>query len=390
MKNNPILNSFKTSTLTLAFALAGLAATPPAEASTVVGGVIDTRGQPAALNVTFAPLSTPRADAPNVIFSSDQTVTTDAAGQFSLALKAGQYKVSVGSQTRDAFVVTVPEGAATHDWTTLITTPLTTLSVAPPALEERRFRGVPGGYAALDASGHVPVAQLGLGVPEAALFLRGDGTWASPVSDPLSVGRLRLAPGVEPAGLAEGDLWLEAPGNRRLVYQAGARQALETVLFTGSARVVVTNTTAETSLLAAGVGTLTLPANFLTPGKSLLLRLRGITSAPASASTGTFRVRLGSASFVSSALSYTPNMANRFTDFELQFTCLEAGAAGGVVAGGSFRSTSMTLMLGSAPNPYQAGLAVDTTQPLALDVLVTHSATGCSLATLQVSLQVLN
>lgn len=47
-------------------------------------------------------------------------------------------------------------------------------------LEKTANKGQAGGYAALDSSGRIPVAQLGSGTPTGAKFLRDDRTWQIP------------------------------------------------------------------------------------------------------------------------------------------------------------------------------------------------------------------
>ncbi|MCX8156700.1 MAG: hypothetical protein N3J91_09685 [Verrucomicrobiae bacterium] len=92
-----------------------------APAALVTGNIKDTALNPAATNLTFTPLSTPMADAPTIIFSAVQTVQTDAQGQFAVTLAPGDYKVTIGGNAADAFLISVPPGPATNAWTDLAT-----------------------------------------------------------------------------------------------------------------------------------------------------------------------------------------------------------------------------------------------------------------------------
>jgi hypothetical protein len=51
-------------------------------------------------------------------------------------------------------------------------------------------------------------------------------------------------------------------------------------LFSSTATVTVAATTVETSIIGSGSGSLTLPANYLTAGKTIRFSLRGLYSTP--------------------------------------------------------------------------------------------------------------
>lgn len=53
--------------------------------------------------------------------------------------------------------------------------------------EQTANKGVASGYAGLDASAHVPTAQLGSGAADSTTYLRGDGSWSMPTGVVTSV-----------------------------------------------------------------------------------------------------------------------------------------------------------------------------------------------------------
>lgn len=145
-----------------------------AAAAVVTGNIKDTALHPAATNLTFLPLSTPIADAPTVIFSAVQTVQTDANGQFVVTLAPGDYKVTIGGNAADSFLISVPPGPATNTWTDLATGALTYRYPYSPAYVDRIIATTKGDLFAFDGTN---VARLPAGA--AGDFLSADA--AAPV-----------------------------------------------------------------------------------------------------------------------------------------------------------------------------------------------------------------
>lgn len=89
---------------------------------TVTGTFLDAQGEPRAnTRVKFLPESNPQPDASGVLTAITLTVMTDDDGEITpIELEQGIYLVSVGTNSRDQFRITVPDSDATADITTLM------------------------------------------------------------------------------------------------------------------------------------------------------------------------------------------------------------------------------------------------------------------------------
>src|SRR5258706_3372958 len=149
-----------------------------AQASTINGNIRNTSGNPYATNALFVPLSTPQADGGNIIASTPTNVIAAADGSFSVALKQGNYKVNIGNVPKDTFVISVPNDSSSYSLTALIATQLTYGYPVSPIYEEKINKAAASGYASLNSSGVVPLAQLGAGAAN-GYVLGTDGSTSS-------------------------------------------------------------------------------------------------------------------------------------------------------------------------------------------------------------------
>lgn len=135
-------------------------------------------------------------------------------------------------------------------------------------------------------------------------------------------------------------------------------------LFVATADKVVANTVTETSLFGTGVGSLTLPANYLVAGRTVEVEIRGRLAATGNPNR-TIRLKLGGTTITSlgptaiAAVSGTVEFR-----ISLLLTCRTAGASGVVVAGGVWSHSDGTFR----SLPSGTNVNVDTTGTLALDV----------------------
>jgi len=81
-------------------------------------------------NIIFTPLDTPSASRPTVFISQPATVTTDGSGSFSLILNQGNYKVIIGANPKDSFLILVPGGTNSYNWVDLTISAIVAQNVA--------------------------------------------------------------------------------------------------------------------------------------------------------------------------------------------------------------------------------------------------------------------
>lgn len=139
-------------------------------------------------------------------------------------------------------------------------------------------------------------------------------------------------------------------------------------LFAQTASATVANTTTETTLASTGEGSLTLPANFLRPGRTVRVRASGFAS-----DTGTptlrFRVKLGSTTIGDTgAIALTGTVSNEGFVVDYELTCRTAGASGTVIGQGFSHvdNSTNTGLLESLPST--AAVTVNTTTAQAVSV----------------------
>lgn len=148
-----------------------------------------------------------------------------------------------------------------------------------------------------------------------------------------------------------------------------------TTLFTQTADKTVANTTNETSLIGSGVGSLTLPANFFTAGKTLRLTMSGVYSTVAvTGDTVTIKVKVGTTLLASKATSsLVTGGSNLFWASEILITCRTTGNSGTVqVSGGVIYQIAGSATVEDAINNSIGTSSLDTTTSGLLDVTVTH------------------
>lgn len=140
----------------------------------------------------------------------------------------------------------------------------------------------------------------------------------------------------------------------------GIQQSLSSVIFIQTASVAVNNTTTETTLIGAGVGTLTLPADFLVAGKTIRVTARGFGNRVSGSLT--LKVKFGSTVLTSTG-AQTPTMGSDGYEVITDIICRTTGASGTVFAQGYTHVETSTFDMVNT-----ATVTVDTTGTLAVDV----------------------
>lgn len=229
---------------------------------------------------------------------------------------------------------------------------------------------------ALDATGLGPVPAT------AALASPGPIGATSPSTGVFTF--LTVGPSAAPGSPAVGNLWLDttaqdfiaaigqSTANRINVYNSGQ-------IFVSTTTVTVSNTAAETTLLGAGVGTLTIPANFMVVGKSMRLHMSG-TVTNTGVPTLQIKAKLGATTIADSTAFATAVITGTMGwTLDVDLTCRTAGASGTVFAQGQFAYTP------TIGTPARASLvntavssAIDFTATKLVDVTATWGTASAS------------
>lgn len=107
-------------------------------------------------------------------------------------------------------------------------------------------------------------------------------------------------------------------------------------IFRQTASVTIVNSAAETTLIGSGVGSVTLPANFITPGMTFKVRGFGLHTAAANPSVEV-KIKFGTTILLDTGIVTSGNSTNALLDIEAWITCRSSGAGGTVFAQGWYR-----------------------------------------------------
>lgn len=139
-------------------------------------------------------------------------------------------------------------------------------------------------------------------------------------------GRLRL--GQQTGSTTDGDIWNDSTQKAMQVFVSDIEQSLVGVIFTQTADQTIASSTTETTLFGAGVGTLTLPANFWTVGKTIRLEIHG-DFADTGTPTAEVQAYFGAVSLVDSgAITLSGLSSTEGWQAEVTITCRTTGATG--------------------------------------------------------------
>lgn len=161
-------------------------------------------------------------------------------------------------------------------------------------------------------------------------------------------------------------------------------------LSTSSVSVSGTN---ETSLIAAGAGSMTIPAGWAVPGATARLVIRGLLTTPlVSLGTSTFRFKTnGTARTTGQTLNVLGGMTNAGFSTVQTISFRTTGTSGTAVCAGELRYPSGSLTTRAVidmvqPTPF----TIDTTQDVTLDLTAQWSLIGHSMQTVTTTLELLS
>ncbi len=136
-------------------------------------------------------------------------------------------------------------------------------------------------------------------------------------------------------------------------------------IFSQTSDVTVANTMTETDLNGSGVGTLTLPANILTVGRTVRIAVKGFHSS-SGVVTAQVKVKLGSTVILDTGANNSGNDTNAGIEVFGLFTCRTTGGSGTISAQGWYQE------LGTTPSFFQmvntSDITIDTTASQAITV----------------------
>jgi len=179
----------------------------------------------------------------------------------------------------------------------------------------------------------------------------------------------------------EGDLWNDSTQHTLQSFTSGIEQSLVGCIFTSTADADVAGAVegnAETSMIGTGVGTLTLPANFFTVGKTVRVTVRGYYSTAATANTTIWKAKLGSTAVITSPTAApSTSRTNQSWGVTFDLTCRTTGASGTIQGSGfTFASAGVSWSLGRMMDfNATSAVVVDTTASQVIDLTCTLGGT---------------
>lgn len=205
-----------------------------------------------------------------------------------------------------------------------------------------------------EALSYLPIGNNGVIVPTGTSTLNANVSYGGKTN-----AAIVLAPGAVLAGT--GTLPSSTSGLNYIL-----DERTKPALFTQTASVTVANTTTETTLVGSGVGSMTLPANFLTVGRVLKVRVWGVHSATG-APTIRIKVKVGGTAILDTTAVTSNNDTNTAFQVEAWITCRTTGGTGTIIGQGKYEEISHAAF----PMSATATTTVDTTATQAVDVSLT-------------------
>lgn len=146
--------------------------------ATVVGNFMQPGGLLLSTNISFTPVrDQPVASGTNLFNLAAKSIqTTNGLGRVQLYL--GRFRVQIGNNVRDSFLIDVPDTTNTYQINDLLSTALTYTfpGSTNAAYEVQANKGAALGYAPLDADGLIPSAYLPAGLAGSAASITDDDT----------------------------------------------------------------------------------------------------------------------------------------------------------------------------------------------------------------------
>lgn len=182
---------------------------------------------------------------------------------------------------------------------------------------------------------------------------------------------LFLAPLATIPSPSNGDVWIDSSRNALAARISGQNLFHSSAIFRSQADKLVDNSTTETTLLSSSfVGTATIAANLLQPGKVIRLKAKGYWNTDAGNSSFNIRFKVGGVTVATGAINATASMTALPWDCEIEATLRSAGVTGTIMIAGSFNNIQDGTTRAAYKWDLNAGAAgtVDTTGALTVDL----------------------
>lgn len=145
-----------------------------------------------------------------------------------------------------------------------------------------------------------------------------------------------------PSSPAYGNIWLDADRLEMVSFPNGNKEYIGGTLYASTTNAVISNTTAEKTLIGAGIGSLMLDTFYLVPGKTLRITASGLYGTQIVPVGLNVRVRMGTGgaldttggTIILDTGTQTPagNLTNLWWRLYADITCRTDGASGTVMA----------------------------------------------------------
>lgn len=147
----------------------------------------------------------------------------------------------------------------------------------------------------------------------------------------------------------------------------------------------MTSGTTASSWIGTGVGTTTLPVNFLVAGKTIRISGAGTLVTAASPGTTTLILSLGGVTIASSATAITdPSIVTAAVTFDFFITCRTTGSSGTVVASGNaYHNNGAGLTTTGLQVTSSGAVTINTTTTQAIALTTTNSIAAGAVYTIK-------
>lgn len=153
------------------------------------------------------------------------------------------------------------------------------------------------------------------------------------------------------------------------------------IAFRQTATKTVTNTVTETTLVGTGIGSMTIPANYVKTGSSLRLSMRGLYSDALLPGNMVVKVKLGSTVIATGTITNLLGSASNLSWYaSINVSFRTVGSSGTVICDGSLNYSTGPLASKNSVDLNNAGstTTVNTTTAQLLDVTITYATQSTS------------